>query len=43
MPQIVDGIHDITMVDRRKNPTEELIISWIGGALSEFLKRWFFF
>ena len=32
---MVDGIHDFTVADCQKNPSEELVISWIAGALSD--------
>ena len=32
---MVDGIHDFTLPDRRKNPSEKLIVSWIAGASSD--------
>ena len=35
---MVDGIHDFTVTDHKKNPSGELIIiivSWIARALSE--------
>ena len=41
---MTDGIHDFTVADCQKNPSEELIVSWVTGALSDiseetFLKR----
>ena len=41
MQWMADGIHDFTVADRQKNPSEELIVSWIAGASSDtiFLKR----
>ena len=33
MQWMADGIHDFTLADREKNSSEELIISWIAGAL----------
>ena len=32
MQWMADGIHHFTVADRQKNPSEELIISWIAGA-----------
>ena len=32
---MVDGIHDFTVVDCQKNPSEELIVTWIAGASSD--------
>ena len=32
---MVDGIHDFTLAGRQKNRSEELIVSWIAGALSD--------
>ena len=32
MQWMVDGIHDFTVADHEKNPSKELIISWIAGA-----------
>ena len=32
---MVDGIHDFTVADHQKNPSEELIVSWIAGASSD--------
>ena len=32
---MADGIHDFTVADHQKNPSEELIISWIAGASSD--------
>ena len=32
---MADGIHDFTMAGRQKNPSEELIVSWIASALSD--------
>ena len=29
---MVDGIHDFTVADSQKNPSEELIVSWIAVA-----------
>ena len=32
---MLDGIHDFTVINSQKNPSEQLIIvSWIAGALS---------
>ena len=30
---MADGIRDFTVADCQKNPSGELIISWIAGAL----------
>ena len=35
MQWMADGIHDFTMAGRQKNPSEELIVSWITGASSD--------
>ena len=32
---MADTIHDFTVADCQKNPSEELIISWIASALSD--------
>ena len=32
---MADGIHDFTVADCEKNPSEELIVSWIAGASSD--------
>ena len=32
---MADGIHDFTVASRQKIPLEELIVSWIAGALSD--------
>ena len=32
---MADGIHDFTVAGCQKNPSEELIISWIAGAWSD--------
>ena len=32
---MVDSIHDFTVDDHQKNPSEELIISWIAVASSD--------
>ena len=43
---MADGIHDFTVAGCQKNPSEELIISWIAGAWSdiseEMIKASFF-
>ena len=31
---MADGIHDFTVAGCQKNPSEELIVSWIAGASS---------
>ena len=35
MQWMVDGIHDFTVAGRQKNPSEELIVSWITGSSSD--------
>ena len=30
-----DGIHDFTVAGHQKNPSEELIVSWITGRSSD--------
>ena len=35
MQWIADGIHDFSVTDHQKNPSEELIISWITSALRD--------
>ena len=35
MHWMTDGIHDFTLTVRQKNPSEELIVSWIAVALSD--------
>ena len=43
---MADGIHDFTVAGRQKNPSEELIISWITVAssdISEEMIESFFF
>ena len=35
MKWMADGTHDFTVADRQKNPSEELIVSWITGASSD--------
>ena len=35
MHWIADGTHDFTVADRQKNLSEELIVSWITGALND--------
>ena len=32
---MADGIQDFTVADCQKNPSEELIVSWIGIASSD--------
>ena len=32
---MADSIHDFTVADRQKNPSEELIILWIAGTSSD--------
>ena len=32
---MADGIHDFTVAGRQKNPSEELIVSWITGSSSD--------
>ena len=32
---MADGIHDFTVADCQKNPSEELIVSWIAGTWSD--------
>ena len=32
---MADSIHNFTVADRQKNPSEELIVSWIAVALSD--------
>ena len=32
---MADGIHDFTVADRQKNPSEELIVLWITVASSD--------
>ena len=32
---MVDGIHDFTVAGRQKNPSEEMIVSWIASASSD--------
>ena len=32
---MADVIHDFTVTGRQKNPSKELIVSWIAGALSD--------
>ena len=43
---MADGIHDFTVADRQKNPSEELIVSWITGTSSdiseEMIESYFF-
>ena len=39
MHRMVNIIHDFTVTDRRKNPLEELIFSWIAHALSEISEK----
>ena len=39
MQWLVDGIHDFTVAEGQKNPSEELIISWIAGASSDISKE----
>ena len=43
---MADSIHEFTVADRQKNPSEELIVSWITGAsndISEEMIKWSFF
>ena len=35
MQLMADGIHDFTVADHQKNPSEELIVSWIAIASSD--------
>ena len=46
MQWMADGIHDFTVADCQKNPSEELIISWITSASidisEEMIKSSFF-
>ena len=39
MQWMADGIHDFTVTDRHKNPSNDLIVSWIAGALSDISKE----
>jgi len=32
---MADGIHDFTVINSQKNPSEHLIISWIASTLTE--------
>ena len=32
---MVDGIHDFTVADHQRNHSEQLIVSWIAGSLSD--------
>ena len=36
---MADGIHDLTVADCQKNPSEELIVLWIAGALSDISEQ----
>ena len=35
MQLMADSVRDFTVADRQKNPSEELIVSWITIALSD--------
>ena len=43
---MADGMHDFAEADHQKNPSEELIVSWIASASSdiseEMIKSSFF-
>ena len=32
---MADGIHDFTVADHQKNPSDELIVLWIAGILTD--------
>ena len=36
---MADGIHDFTVADCQKNPSEELIVSWIVGISSDIFSE----